>query len=139
MKKQCTRFVQGESYNTMRRVWFELVIEVIAFCVLAVAIVFLWRQNGLLLLAMIGITLAVLFLWHRRRDVFFFVIIAVLGSIAEAVFVHFDVWRYANPSVFGVPIWFPLAFGSAALIGLRLVSTVCTIWEIVATTRHAKP
>jgi len=39
------------------------------------------------------------------------------------------VWRYANPTLLGVPLWFPAAFGTAALIGERLVRTINLIWE----------
>ena len=60
------------------------------------------------------------------------------GSLAEAVFVHFGVWHYTNPTLLGVPLWFPLAFGTAALIGERLVRTITEMWEEVSFSRASK-
>jgi hypothetical protein len=82
----------------------------------------------LLIVAGVECTIA-LVLWHERRDLSFFLVIAILGSMAEAVFVQFGVWRYANPTVLGVPVWFPLAFGTTGLIGGRLARTIVGIWE----------
>jgi len=82
--------------------------------------------------------LAMLTLWHDRLDVSFFLIIAVLGSLAEAVFVHSGVWRYANPTLLGVPLWFPVAFGTTALIGKRLVCTITGMWEGAGPSRVAR-
>jgi len=103
--------------------------ELAATGVLIAAIVLLWRDNLHLLLAVLGIAAAVLALHHRKRDVIFFVVIAVLGSVAEGVFVHFGVWRYGNPSVLGIPMWFPVAFGTAGLLGARLVKSVSALWQ----------
>lgn len=94
------------------------------FCVLATTIVLLWRQNALLLAATIGIALLVLRLWHERHDAAFFLVLAGVGTLAEIVFVQCGVWRYANPTLFGIPVWFPLAFGTAGLACERLVSGI---------------
>jgi hypothetical protein len=67
--------------------------------------------------------------WYDRLDLSFLLVIAVLGSLAEAVFVHFGVWYYANPTFLGVPLWFPFAFGTTGLIGGRLARTLTGIWE----------
>jgi hypothetical protein len=52
--------------------------------------------------------------------------------------VHFGVWRYANPTLLGVPLWFPVAFGTAALIGKRLVCTIAGMWEGAGPSRVAR-
>ena len=107
----------------------ELVRELAAFSLLETSIVMLWRNNLLLFIIVLVESLAVLSLWHNRYDWIFFLVMAVLGSLAEAVFVHFGVWRYGNPTLLGVPLWFPLAFGTAGLIGGRLVRTITEMWE----------
>ena len=112
--------------------WIELAVEVGAFAVLVTCVASLWEYNLLLLVLMAvecGIALA---LWHTRIDICFFLVIAVLGSLAEAVFVYFGVWEYANPTILGVPIWFPLAFGTTGLIGGRLARTMTSIWDKVS-------
>ena len=112
-----------------KQLWNELVRELAAFSLLAASIVLLWRDNLLLFMVVLLEGLAALGLWHDRYDLGFFLVTAVLGSLAEAVFVHFGVWRYANPTLLGVPLWFPLSFGTAALIGERLVRTITALWE----------
>jgi uncharacterized membrane protein YoaT (DUF817 family) len=107
----------------------ELVKELAAFSLLETSIVMLWRNNLLLFIIVLVESLAALSLWHSRHDLIFFLVMAVLGSLAEAVFVHFGVWHYGNPTFLGVPLWFPLAFGTAGLIGGRLVRTITAMWE----------
>ncbi len=112
-----------------RRLWTELALELAAFSVLVASVVLLWGNNLLLFLAVLVECLVALSLCHERFDLSLFMVIALLGSLAEALFVHFGVWRYANPSFLGVPLWFPLAFGTTGLIGGRLARTITTIWE----------
>lgn len=112
-----------------RRLLTELVTEVAAFALLVASVVLLWRNNLLLLVVAFVECVTALVLWHERRDLSFFLVIAVLGSIAEVIFVQFGVWNYTNPTCLGVPVWFPLAFGTTGLIGGRLARTIAGIWE----------
>ena len=112
-----------------RHPWNELVRQLLAFSLLVASVVLLWRNNLLLFVVVLVEGLIALALWHDRYDVSFFLIIAVLGSLAEAVFVHFGVWHYANPTLLGVPLWFPLAFGTTGLIGGRLARTMADMRE----------
>lgn len=107
----------------------ELILEITAFALLQGSIVLLYRNNGLLLGVLLIEALVALRLWHEPHDVSFFLIIAVLGSVAEAIFAQFDVWRYANPTALGVPLWFPVSFGLAGLIGQRIVHTILALWQ----------
>jgi hypothetical protein len=107
----------------------ELGVEIAAFVVLVASVALLWRNNVLLLAVAAVLCGAALAAWHERIDISFFLVIAVLGSMAEAVFVYFGVWQYSSPTFFGVPIWFPLAFGTTGLIGGRLARTMTSIWD----------
>jgi uncharacterized membrane protein YoaT (DUF817 family) len=100
-----------------------------AFSLLAASIVLLWRDNMLLFIVILLEGMVALGFWHDRYDLSVLLVIAVLGSLAEAMFVHSGVWRYANPTLLGVPLWFPVAFGTAALIGKRLVCTITGMRE----------
>jgi hypothetical protein len=107
----------------------ELAVEMAAFLALVSCVSLLWRYN-LPLLVLVAVECgAALAAWHTRLDICFFLVIAVLGSMAEAVFVYFGVWEYANPTLWGVPMWFPLAFGTTGLIGGRLARTMTAFWE----------
>ncbi len=112
-----------------RRLWRELTLEMVAFSLLVLAVSTLWRDNLLLTLVMlVEVTLALL-LWHDRQDVSFLLVVGGMGSLAEAAFVRSGAWHYANPSLLGVPIWFPVAFGTAGLILGRLTRTIAAFWE----------
>ena len=102
----------------------ELAQEVILFSLLSFAIVLLQSSSTLALIALLTIAIATLGLWHDRYDRWTFIIVAVFGTCAEVFFVHYGVWEYSHPAILGIPIWFPVAFGTAALIGARLIRTV---------------
>jgi len=112
--------------------------ELAAFFLLVASVVLLWRNNALLFIVVVVECAIALRLWHGRLDVCFFLIIAVLGSLAEAVFVHVGVWHYANPTLLGIPLWFPLAFGTTGLIGRRLARTITAMWENVSPSPASK-
>ncbi len=115
----------------LRSLWIELGTEMSFFVVLEGCVALLWRYNPLLLAVSAAICAVALVRWHSRFDICLFLIIGVLGSSAEIVFVQFGGWKYANPSLLGVPIWFPLAFGTTGLIGGRLARTLTSIWDKV--------
>jgi len=111
-----------------RPVALHLAFELAVFAALAAAIITTHaRTAGVAFAAVAGVAVGVLLAWHSRRDVLFFLVVAVAGTAAELVFVRFGVWHYAHPAHFGIPAWFPIAFGSAAVIGARMVATVESI------------
>ncbi len=97
--------------------------EILLFSMLAVAIVQFQNQSALALTLLLAIAFVALALWHDRYDRWSFFIVALFGTCAEVFFVHYGVWRYANPAVLGIPVWFPVAFCTSALIGERLIRT----------------
>jgi hypothetical protein len=112
-----------------KRLRYALFTELAAFSVLVLCVSVLWRNNLILFFVALVQGAFVLWLWHDRFDLSMLFVIGGLGSIAEAVFVQFGVWHYANPAFFGIPLWFPLSFGTAGLIGGRLARTLVEIWE----------
>ncbi len=102
----------------------QLLPDLAVFVLLVASIVLLWRRNELLLGVLLAQAVAVLYLWHDERQLALFFVIAVLGSLAELVFVRFGVWRYSNPTLLGVPVWFPVSFGIAGVTGCRLADTL---------------
>lgn len=121
-----------------KALWTGLIMELVAFSVLIASVALLWRNNLLLFIVALVECLMALARWHDRLDVSFFLVIALLGSLAEAVFVRFGAWHYANPTFLGVPPWFPLAFGTTGLIGGRLAQTLSELWAVVRSSRGSK-
>jgi hypothetical protein len=100
-----------------------------AFCFLVLAVCLLWQHNLFLFLLMSMEAAVALRFWHDGYDVSFFLVIGGLGSLAEALFVRAGAWQYANPSALGVPLWFPVAFGTAGLLGGRMARALAAIWQ----------
>ena len=115
-----------------RQLGKEFTLELAMFSLLVASIVLLWRDNLILSIVVLMECLLTLGFWHDKYDLAFFFIVVVLGAAAEIVFVQFGVWQYANPSVFGVPFWFPLAFGTSGLTSERLVRTITSAWDDVS-------
>ena len=113
--------------NILNKVEKELVYEIALFLVTIASISFLYMESplltGLLILAMlIGGKM-----WYNRNDVYYFVSGALVGSIAEIICIHFGAWRYTNPTIFGIPIWLPLAWGVATVLIIRFAETLLKI------------
>lgn len=111
-----------------QQLWTELAIQSATFCLLVASIVLFWRDNAILLAVVAAECLVALALWHERHDVSFFLVLAVFGTLAEVAFTQSGAWQYANPTWMGIPLWFPLAFGTAGLTGQRLARTVAAVW-----------
>jgi hypothetical protein len=116
----------------------DLILEVIAFGILVTSVSLLWPYNVILFVVALAECVIGLALWHERLEVSFFLIIGLLGSLAEVIFVRAGVWQYANPTFLGIPPWFPLAFGTTGLIGARLASTLTGIWNAVSPSPEPK-
>jgi hypothetical protein len=108
----------------------ELALQFALFSWLVGSIALFWRNNALLSAIVLVECMTALVWWHDRRDVSFFLVLAVLGTLAEMVFVRSGVWRYVNPTVAGIPLWFPFAFGTAGLSGQRIAHTVTQVWNL---------
>jgi len=102
---------------------------VAAFSLEVGSIILLYRRNTVLLILLCFEALVVLRTWATRDDRVAFLLTGLVGSLAEAAFVRAGVWQYANPSLLGLPIWFPVSFGLAGAIALRMVRSALAFWE----------
>ena len=127
--------LMSENRN-IRQLIFDLSWELAAFLTLVCSIIFLWQNNLLLLIIVIMECLTALWFWHERYDLCFFSIASVLGTFAEITFVRSGIWEYTNPTLYGIPLWFSVAFGTTALISQRLSQTLTMIWNNITLTNN---
>lgn len=106
--------------NITRKIEKELIFDIILFCVGIVSISFLYNFNLLLALLLILYWMVGIRLWHKRHDILFFILGAIVGSAGEIVCIHFGVFHYANPTFLGIPLWLPLAWGLATMLTKRI-------------------
>jgi hypothetical protein len=116
----------------LRQLINELLYEIGGFSTLILSIIVFWQSNLLLLGIVIAQCLTALWFWHERYDITFFIVISIFGTLAEGVFVGSGIWRYSNPSFYGIPYWFPVAFGTTALISQRLALTITKMWDTLS-------
>jgi hypothetical protein len=83
------------------------------------AVSFFWRET--LLLVTLLILLSVLMLKNEgdTAALYLYASAFVLGPLSEAVTIYFGAWSYADPHIFGFPIWLPFVWGNASLFFRR--------------------
>ena len=122
--------------RNIRQLIFDLGWEIVAFITLICSIIILWLNNLFLLTVVTMQCLTALWFWHERYDLCFFSVTFVFGTLAEITFVSSGIWQYTNPTLYGIPLWFPVAFGTTALITQRLSITLTKIWNTISPTRN---
>ena len=105
----------------------ELIFEFIVFVIGIAAISMFFKNNLILLLILIAVWGISIAFWHRKIDIIFYIVGAIIGPVAEIVCINYGVWQYANPSFLGIPIWLPLAWGFAVVMIKRVAETIAKI------------
>ena len=62
--------------------------------------------------------------WRRSDVVWLYVLAAVVGPAAEIVGVKAGAWTYAEPTLLGIPLWLPFAWGLATMVIKGLADTI---------------
>ncbi len=95
-----------------------------ALFVSSIVLIILFYKNIWLLLAVLAILWIIgLLFWHKKNDIIFFIIAGIIASAAEIACINFGVWRYANATIAGIPIWLPFAWGFIAVFMKRVAET----------------
>ena len=105
----------------------ELIFDIILFS-FGIALISLFYKNNLLLtgLLSVGVLIGMKF-WHKKHDIYFFAIGAIIGPVGEIIAIYFGAWQYANPSLLGIPIWLPIVWGLAMILVKRLAEVFVKI------------
>ncbi len=56
----------------------------------------------------------------RKKNLVFYLVMLIIGPIAEAFAINFGAWTYTNPVFIGVPIWLFFVWGNAGLFVIKL-------------------
>ena len=99
----------------------DLILAGVSIVVTLTLMALLWGNN--LLLACIAVAYAAFLLriWHDAEDLMCFFFVLIVGTASEVVSVNFGVYTYNNPTFLGIPVWLPLAWGTAALCLRRII------------------
>jgi hypothetical protein len=75
----------------------------------------LWRYPVALTAVMVVTGLAIFTLRPSRTSACVYAVGFVCGPLAEGLAIQTGAWKYASPSVLGIPLWLPFVWGIAAL------------------------
>lgn len=89
--------------------------------ILAIIIVSLfWRTPLFLSFLLILIAL----IKHRaspiKKELLWFVISGILGTVGESLIMLSESWSYASPSIFNFPLWLPFLWGLAGTTAITI-------------------
>jgi hypothetical protein len=73
-------------------------------------------SNPILCLILIScVSLCLIFLDGSKNIIRFFIVVAISGSLAEIVAIHFGAWQYKNTFFLGIPYYLPFTWGNAGI------------------------
>ena len=121
-----------------RKIRKELIFDTILFLFGIGSICLFYRNNVILASLLLIAWLFGLKFWHTKRDVYIFVTGAIIGPFGEIIAIRAGAWHYANPTILGIPIWLPLAWGLAVITIFRFVELIAEIDNKSKTRRSGK-
>lgn len=101
-----------------------IALEILFFFLAVSSIAFLWQDNLVLFVVLLVESAAILKLWHKKNDMFYFIVGAILGPVGEMICIHLGAWTYSNITALGIPIWLPLAWGVISLLLTRIPRSI---------------
>lgn len=98
-----------------------------------------WEHNVLVTCIGLIVTVVAVYFFHTREDIIFFLFGAFLGSLSDAIMIHFDAWQYTRPVFFGLALWAPFFWGFGFLFGRRLRDAILNLSHVrIHYHRHVK-
>ena len=79
----------------------------------------LWRQQ-LLLAVILAILACCVFLVEGLNYTKMFAVTGLLGTVTEAICIHYGAWHYTKSGFWGVPYWLPILWGMAGVTSLMI-------------------
>jgi hypothetical protein len=104
----------------------ELIFELSIYVVSLILVVALWNKPVVLTVCYAVISILILFKWHTIRNLYYYFVAFILGSIAESIAVYFGAWEYSKP-FYLIPLWLPFVWGIAALLIKNISETLLKI------------
>lgn len=87
-------------------------------------IIFFWQKPALLVSFLIILALLKHFFIPVKKELTFFVLFGLLGSLGESVIMQTGAWEYASTQVLNFPIWLPFLWGIAGTTGIAMYEAV---------------
>ena len=95
----------------------DLTLDLIFFSSVLFFVVLSQKEPLTLSLGLSVWSIGLLWIMENKKNIYFYLMMAVLGPLAEIVCVYMGVWSFYNPDFLGIPYWLPFFWG---IIGLCL-------------------
>jgi hypothetical protein len=104
----------------------ELISEFSIYAVSLILVAGFWDRPVILTVCYTFISILILLKWHTRKDLIFYCVGFILGSIGDSIAVYFGAWGYSKP-FYLIPLWLPFLWGIAALLIKNICGTLLKI------------
>jgi len=84
----------------------------------------LWKYPVLLTVLLLAITFVYFAFLKKGKEHYYFIVAAIAGPIGEAIVSRSGLWTYYGSTVFGVPVWLPLAWGITFVVIKRYIDSL---------------
>lgn len=105
-----------------RKIAFSLAVYFVA----VLAVCKLWQQVCPLSLILLVLVLLKHKVFPAKRELLFFTLTGLLGSTGEVIGISGGAWSYTKPQLFNIPLWLPLLWGLAGMVGVTFYEGLTT-------------
>jgi hypothetical protein len=92
----------------------KIIIQMIPFFIGLVSGGLFWQHNLVVFLIFIGILISVFMMEYNKGEAVIFIFGIGIGLLVEVIGNYLVGYQsFANPDIFGIPLWLPLAWGYA--------------------------
>ena len=98
----------------------DILIGIFIFLLDIALLYYLWKNNAFLTLSFLIISAVVLIFWTNKEQKFLYIAGFILGPVYDITLVPTGIWNYGNPTMFGVPLWLPPAYGASIVAIVKI-------------------
>lgn len=103
-----------------KKLTLNILFEILMYAVAISAIAIFYNNNSTVTILLLIILLIRIKLKPKKDDLIYFSVSFLAGTIGEIILVYFGVWQYLNPTLLGIPLWLPIAWGLTIVMMRRI-------------------
>ena len=105
----------------------DFLIGIFVFILDIVLFYHLWKNNIVLSIVFFVVSFFVLLMWTNKEEKFLYLVGFLLGPIYDIILIPTGIWSYGNATIFGIPLWLPLAYGISTVAIVKIGRSVAEL------------
>ena len=105
----------------------NILIGFVVFVLEILLFYYLWENNVLLAVSLAAVSIVVLAKFSGKEERILYLVCFALGPIFDLTLVPRGVWSYANPTLFGVPVWLPFTYGLGTAMIVKIGNAIARL------------